>query len=100
MKETTYAYLVLLYDDQTPSGVFTTETEARAAAERFLAAYWGKREDEIRASDYFSEDEKSEYLAAHQREKDSWKEDGFIDDLIYIQKVPLGKLISYGDNEY
>lgn len=100
MKETTYVYLVLLYDDQTPSGVFTTESEARAAAERFLTAYWSKRENEIRASAYLSVDEKNEYLAAHQREKEFWREEGFVDDLIYIQGVPFGKLVSYWDNEY
>ena len=100
MKETTFAYLILLGDEQEPSGIFTTEVEARAAAERYLAAYWSKEESRIRKADYFSKDEKEERLIGLREEKEFWKEEGFIDDLIYIKEVPMGKLISYYGNEY
>ena len=100
MKETTFAYLILLGDTREPSGIFTTEAEAQAAAERYLAAHWNKEESRIREADYLSEDEKKEDLADLQEEKDCWKEEGFIDDLIYIQAVPMGKLVSYWDGEY
>ena len=100
MKETIFAYLILLGDEREPSGVFTTEAEARAAAGRYLAAHWNKEKNRIREADYYSEDEKEEYLAYLREEKEIWKEEGFIDDLIYIQEVPMGKLVSYWGNEY
>lgn len=100
MKETTFAYLILLGDEQEPSGIFTTEAEANAAAGRYLAAHWSREENRIKEADYLSEDEKEERLTYLHEEKELWEEEDFIDDLIYIKAVPMGKLISYWGNEY
>lgn len=100
MKETTFAYLILLGDEREPSGVFTTEEEARAAADRYLTAHWDEEENSIRKADYFSEKEKEEHLTYLREEKEFWKEEEYIDDLIYIERVPMGKLVSYWGEEY
>jgi hypothetical protein len=100
MEDITYAYLILLDDEREPSGVFLTEEEAHAAAERYLAAHWSKEENRIKTADYLSGDEKESALQILEEEKDFWKEEGFIDDLIYIERIPFGKLVSYWGDKF
>ena len=97
--ETTYVYLVMLYDDKEPSGVFTTKEEALAAAERFLSAHWKNEEEMIKTSN-MTEEEKEADMQYLQDEKECWEEEEFVDDLIYIQEVPLNKIVLYNGKEY
>lgn len=95
----TYAYLVSLYDDQKPCGIFLTEEEAHAAAERFLTAHW-KEEEEIAKTSGMSEEAQEVEMQYLQDEKQFWEEKGFVVDLIYIRQVPLGKIVLYNGKEY
>lgn len=97
--ETTYVYLVSLYDTREPSGIFLTEEEALAAAERYLSAYWQEKEEELK--DFgLSEEEQEAEKQNIQDEKQFWEEEGYIDDVIYIHEVPLNKIVLWNGKEY
>lgn len=96
--ETTYAYLVSLYD-QEPCGIFLTKEEAYAAAERYLSVYW-EEEERITKTSGISEEAQEEEMRYIQDEKQFWKEEGYIDDVIYIQEVPLNKIVLDNGKEY
>ena len=97
--ETTYVYLVSLYDTREPVGIFLTEEEALAAAERYLSAYWQKSEKELKTHGLSKEAQEAgmQYI---QDEKEHWKDCKLIEDVIYIHEVPLNKIITYDKKDY
>jgi hypothetical protein len=97
--ETTYAYLISLYDTMEPRGIFLTEEEALAAAERYVSAYWKEREEELKTFGLSKEAQEAgmQYI---QDEKERWKDCKLIEDVIYIHQVPLNKIVLYNGKEY
>ena len=97
--ETKYVYLVSLYYTREPSGIFLTKEEALAAAERYVSAYWKEREEELKTLG-LSEKTLEAEMQYIQDEKERWEDCKLIEDVIYIHKVPLNKIVAWNGKEY
>lgn len=86
-------YVIKLYGDSTIRGVFPTEKEARIAAQHWLDKVWAQEEEMIELRRFEGEDDIAENEEEDLRMmKEMWREDGFIDDILYIERAPFGVL--------